>query len=440
MDFLTSDLLSARRTMAFSLGFHIIFASIGMVMPFFMATSHYLYLKTNNPLYFKLTKMWSKGVAILFATGAVTGTVLSFELGLLWPSFMEHAGPIFGMPFSWEGTAFFLEAIAIGIFFYGWNRIPKWTHWFSGLAVGIAGLFSGIFIVSANSWMNTPSGFDWINGKAINIDPVAAMFNKHWAQQSLHMTLAAFSAVGFAVGGIHAFFYLKNKKILLNENALKIALTFASIAALIQPISGHYSAQKVAENQPLKLAAMEAHFHTEKKASLVIGGIPNLEEMKVEKGIMIPGGLSFLAFNHVDAEVLGLDHFPKNNWPPVLIVHLAFQLMVALGSLLASVGLLFLFYSYKKKLQILPLWFLRILIAFIPVGFLALEAGWTVTEVGRQPWIIYNILKTKDAVSMVPGLGLHFILFVFLYLIVGGACTYLLYRLIKSYQGDMNVD
>lgn len=440
MEFFTNDLLAARRTMAFSLGFHIIFASIGMVMPFFMAASHYLYLKTNNIVYLKLTKMWSKGVAILFATGAVTGTVLSFELGLLWPEFMKHAGPIFGMPFSWEGTAFFLEAIAIGIFFYGWDRIPKWIHWFSGLIVGISGLLSGIFIVAANSWMNTPSGFDWVNGKAINIDPVAAMFNKHWFQQALHMSLAAFVSVGFAVGGIHAYFYLKNKKTVLNAKALKIALTFGAIAAILQPFSGHFSAQKVAEYQPLKLAAMEAHFKTESRASLIIGGIPNLETQEVDYAIKIPGALSFLAFNSLDAEVAGLEKFPKDEWPPVLIVHAAFQIMVALGSMLFLVGGIFLFYSYRKNRGPLPAWLLRTLIVFIPAGFLALEAGWTVTEVGRQPWVIYNIMRTKDAVSTVPGLGFHFLVFVILYIIVGSACTYLLYRLIKSYQGDINVD
>ncbi|RYZ51822.1 MAG: cytochrome ubiquinol oxidase subunit I, partial [Proteobacteria bacterium] len=191
MGIFSDGLLAARSTMAFSLGFHIIFAAIGMVMPFFMATSHFLYLRTGHKSYLSLTKMWSKGVAILFATGAVSGTVLSFELGLLWPGFMKHAGSIIGMPFSWEGTAFFLEAIAIGIFLYGWDKIPRWWHWFSGVMVGVSGLASGIFVVSANSWMNTPAGFDWVNGAAQNVDPVAAMFNKHWFQQSLHMSLAS---------------------------------------------------------------------------------------------------------------------------------------------------------------------------------------------------------------------------------------------------------
>lgn len=438
MEILTNNLLAARSTMAFSLAFHIIFASVGMVMPFFMAASHYLYLKTNKKTYLDLTKMWSKGVAVLFATGAVTGTVLSFELGLLWPNFMKHAGAIIGMPFSWEGTAFFLEAIAIGIFFYGWGRIPKWAHWFSGLVVGFAGLLSGIFIVSANSWMNTPAGFEWINGAPFSIDPVAAMFNKHWFQQALHMSLAAFVAVGFSVAGIHAALVLKNKKINLNTSAIKIALTFGAIAAILQPLSGHHSAQQVARNQPLKLAAMESHFKTESHAPLIIGGIPDLDTLEVSGAIKIPGLLSFLAFNSTKAEVKGLSDFPADEWPPVLIVHLAFQIMVMLGSLLVIVSLLFLFYTYKK--QNLPAWLLKTIVYFTPVGFLALEAGWTVTEVGRQPWIIYGILKTRDAVSMVPNLHWHFFLFIFVYIIIALSCFFLMFRLIRSYQGDVNVD
>ena len=190
--------------MALSLGFHIIFACIGMVMPFFMAASHLLWIRTGNDIYKNLTKAWCKGVAIFFATGAVSGTVLSFELGLLWPTFMKHAGPIFGMPFSLEGTAFFIEAIALGFFLYGWNIFNRWFHWFTGVVVGLSGLASGILVVSANAWMNSPAGFDFVNGEYINVDPIAAMFNDAWFSQSIHMTLAAFAATGFAVAGVHA--------------------------------------------------------------------------------------------------------------------------------------------------------------------------------------------------------------------------------------------
>ena len=205
------DFIAARSQMALSLGFHIIFSCIGMVMPFFMAVSHYYYLRTKQQVYLNITKAWSKGVAIFFATGAVSGTVLSFELGLLWPEFMKHAGPIFGMPFSLEGTAFFIEAIALGFYLYGWSRFNKWFHWITGVIVGISGLASGILVVAANAWMNTPAGFDYVNGKFINIDPIAAMFNEAWFSQALHMCLAAFVATGFAVAGVHAYMVLRKK-------------------------------------------------------------------------------------------------------------------------------------------------------------------------------------------------------------------------------------
>jgi len=416
--------------MAFSLGFHIIFAAVGMTMPFFMAASHYLYLKNGKKEDLALTHMWSKGVAILFAVGAVSGTTLSFELGLLWPNFMKYAGPIIGMPFSWEGTAFFLEAIFLGLFLYGWNKMPRWAHWWSGIMVGVCGFASGIFILAANAWMNSPAGFDWNNGVATNIDPVAAMFNKAWLHQTVHMQLAALQSVGFAVAGIHAVLLLKNRNRELNLRALKISIAFGAVAALLQPLSGHFAAQRVAVLQPAKLAAMESHFKTEKNASLVIGGIPNLEEQTVEYGLKIPGALSFLAFNDFNAEVKGLEEFPREEWPPVLITHVAFQIMVGLGTWMAAFSALLFFLWYRGGL-IKPL-ILKLLVITAPMGFIALEAGWVVTEVGRQPWVIYGILKTKDAVTDFPSLQFHFWLFGVLYLILAFTAVWLLYRQVKA--------
>ena len=254
------DFIAARSQMALSLGFHIIFSCIGMVMPFFMAVSHFYYLRTNKIVYKNVTKAWSKGVAIFFATGAVSGTVLSFELGLLWPEFMKHAGPIFGMPFSLEGTAFFIEAIALGFFLYGWDKFNKWFHWFTGVIVGVSGLASGILVVAANAWMNSPAGFDYIDGQHVNIDPIKAMFNDAWFSQALHMSIAAFVATGFAVAGVHAFMILKGKNVYFHTKSFTIAAIFGCAAAIIQPLSGDISAKDVAVRQPAKLAAMEAHF------------------------------------------------------------------------------------------------------------------------------------------------------------------------------------
>lgn len=425
------DFLAARSQMALSLGFHIIFSCIGMVMPFFMAVSHYKWLRTNQEVYKNLTKAWSKGVAIFFATGAVSGTMLSFELGLLWPRFMEHAGPIFGMPFSLEGTAFFIEAIALGFFLYGWNKLNKWFHWFTGVVVGVSGLASGILVVAANAWMNSPAGFDFVNGRYLNIDPIQAMFNKAWFSQALHMCLAAFTATGFAVAGVHALMILRNKNRDFHFKAFKIAAVFACMGAILQPLSGDISAKDVAERQPAKLAAMEALYKTEKPAPLLIGGIVNEKDKTVKGAIKIPGALSFLAHGDFHAEVKGLDQIPENEHPPVAITHYAFQIMVGIGTLLALISVIFFINIIRKRSVINKRWLLKLFVASIPLGYIALEAGWVVTEVGRQPWIIYGIMRTKDAVTPMPGIAYSFYIFSAIYISLSIVVTFLLYRQIK---------
>ncbi len=429
------NLLAARFTMGFSLAFHIIFACIGMTMPFLMVSSHWLWLKTKNELYLKLTRTWSKGVAIFFAIGAVSGTALSFELGLLWPGFMKHAGAIIGMPFSLEGTAFFIEAIAIGLFLYGWNKLKPWVHWWTGLVTGISGVASGIFVVTANAWMNAPAGFTWINGQAYNIDPVAAMFNPAWISQTLHMTIAAFEATAFGVAGLHAILLLKKKDFELHKKAMVIALTIGSVAAILQPFSGDFSAKDVAKRQPLKLAAMEGLFDTGKNAGLTIGGIPDVENKKTDFGIKIPGLLSFLAHGDFNSEVKGLNDFPQENWPPVLITHISFQVMVACGTLLALVGMLFWILRIKNKDKLFSKGFLKLVAVCTPLGFIAVEAGWFVTEVGRQPWIIYNILRTSESVTPMPGQIIHLLSFVIIYISLSVVAVWLMVRQVKVLHG-----
>lgn len=426
------DLLAARLQMAISLGFHIIFSCIGMTMPFLMAISGYKYLRSGRQVYKDLTKVWAVGVAIFFAVGAVSGTVLSFELGLLWPTFMLHAGPIFGMPFSWEGTAFFIEAIALGLFLYGWDRLHPWVHWGSGVVVGLSGVASGIFVVAANAWMNSPAGFDWIDGQAYNIDPVAAMFNDAWFTQALHMTIAAFVATGFAVAGLHAILLLRNPRSVFHRKAMHIALAVGAVSAILQPLSGDLSAKDVAIRQPAKLAAMEAHFETSKPAALVLGGIPDEETREVNYAIHIPGMLSFLAHGNFEAEVTGLDAFPLDEQPPVLITHIAFQVMVFCGMLMAGVGMLFLLFRWRWQHLLDKRWFLWLIALSTPLGFIAVEAGWTVTEVGRQPWIIYGIMRTRDAVSSMPGLAVPFFLFTGVYLLLVFILIWLMGRQIKT--------
>ncbi len=425
------DFLAARSQMALSLGFHIIYACIGMVMPFFMAVSHYKWLKTNNEVYKHITKAWSKGVAIFFATGAVSGTMLSFELGLLWPKFMEHAGPIFGMPFSLEGTAFFIEAIALGFFLYGWEKLNKWFHWFTGVVVGVSGLASGILVVAANAWMNSPAGFEYVNGQYTNIDPIKAMFNDAWFTQALHMCLAAFTATGFAVAGVHALMILKKQHTDFHYKSFKIAAAFATVAALLQPISGDISAKDVAQRQPAKLAAMEALYKTEKPAPLLIGGIVDEKNKTVSKAIEIPGALSFLAHGDFKAEVKGLDQIPEDEHPPVAITHYAFQIMVGLGTIMMVISVTYFIVLWRRKTVLNSKWLLKLFVFAIPLGYIALEAGWTVTEVGRQPWIINGIMRTKDAVTPMPGIAWSFYLFSAIYFSLSLIVIFLLYRQIK---------
>jgi cytochrome d ubiquinol oxidase subunit I len=344
---------------------------------------------------------------------------------------MKHAGPIFGMPFSLEGTAFFIEAIALGFFLYGWDRFNPWFHWVTGVIVGVSGLVSGILVVAANAWMNSPSGFDFVDGKYINIDPIEAMFNDAWFSQALHMSIAAFVATGFAVAGVHALMILRGNKVQFHSYAFKIAALFACIAALLQPISGDVSAKDVAKRQPAKLAAMEAHFHTEKSASLILGGIPDTKNQKVDYAIKIPSALSFLAHGDFDAEVKGLDSIPEENHPPVAITHYAFQIMVGLGMLMVLISILYFISLWLKKSWRGKAWLLKLFVAATPMGFIAVEAGWTVTEVGRQPWIIHNVMRTADAVTPMPGIAYSFYLFTAVYFSLACVVVFMLYRQIK---------
>ena len=434
-----NDLLAARSQMAMSLAFHIIFAAIGIAMPLLMVIAEWRWLRTREQVYLQLAKNWAKGTAILFAVGAVSGTVLSFELGLLWPRFMGYAGAIIGMPFSLEGFAFFTEAIFLGIYLYGWQRVPPRAHLLAGAVVAVSGTLSGIFVVIANAWMNCPRGFELVDGKAVNIDPIAAMLTPMALSESIHMTIAAYAATGFAVAGIHAFLLLRDRTNVFHRRALAIALTVGGVAALAQPISGDLSGRYIARYQPAKLAAAEAHFNTETGASMLIGGIPDTERGETNYAIKIPYGLSLLAFHDPHATVKGLKDFPRDEWPNPLVAHTAFQVMVGLGSLMAGIALWGAFLWWRQRALPDSKWFLRSLVVAAPAGMLAIEAGWTVTEAGRQPWIIYGIMRTSAAVTPMPGLVVPFLVFTLLYLFLALVVAWLLFRQVaRSPDGMTN--
>jgi cytochrome d ubiquinol oxidase subunit I len=428
-----SDLLFARSQMAMSLAFHIVFAVVGIGMPVLMVIAEWRWLNSRDEVLLELAKRWAKGTAILFAVGAVSGTVLSFELGLLWPTFMEHAGAIIGMPFSLEGFAFFTEAIFLGIYLYGWNRISPRAHFAAGVVVAVSGILSGLFVVCANAWMNAPAGFTMVNGAVTNVDPIAAMFNAAAPAQVVHMTLASFASTGFAVAGVHAFALRRGTPHrAFHRAALQIALWVGLPAAVVQPLSGDWSARGVAERQPIKLAAMEGHLKTG-PAAFVIGGWPNATTLEHTGAIEIPGGLSFLLHGDRQAVVRGLDSVPAEERPPLAIVHLAFQVMVGCGTLMAALAAWGGVRWWRRKRrtgQALPddRRFLTAVMLAAPLGFIALEAGWTVTEVGRQPWIVHGVMRTADAVTPMPGLVVPFLLFTTLYIGLAIVVLFLLWR------------
>ncbi|MGH7475612.1 MAG: cytochrome ubiquinol oxidase subunit I [Longimicrobiales bacterium] len=422
------DLLAARSQMAVSLAFHIVFAAIGIGLPLMMVISEWRWLRGGERVHLELTRAWAKGAAIFFAVGAVSGTVLSFELGLLWPRFMEYAGSLIGMPFSLEGFAFFTEAIFLGIYLYGWQRVRPWAHWWAGVVVAISGALSALFVLSVNGWMNAPTGFTPGANRPLDIDPLAAMANAFWIANTVHMMIAAYLATAFGAASVHAWMLLRDPLNLFHRKALRIALALGGVMALAQPISGDFNARLVHRLQPAKLAAMEGQFATERCAPLRIGGVPFPAEGVTRWALEIPCGLSLLAAHDADAEILGLDAFPADERPDPRIVHPAFQIMVGIGLFLVALTLWYGLLAWRRREPADSPAFLRCLVAAGPLAFIAIEAGWVVTEVGRQPWIIYGVMRTSEAVTPMPGLVVPFTLFTLLYLLLSFIVAYLLVR------------
>ncbi len=332
---------------------------------------------------------------------------------------MKFAGPIIGLGFGLEGFAFFTEAIFLGIYIYGWERVPPVAHWLAGVIIAISGRCSGVLVVSVNAWMNTPAGFVLEGAKAVEINPVQALLNPALIAETLHMTLAAYAATGLLVAGVHAWLLLRDRHNPFHRQALAIALCVGGAASVLQPLSGHYAAQVVARNQPVKLAAMEGQFRTERGAPLRIGGLPDVAAETTRYAIEIPGGLSMLAYNNPHAEVAGLDKVPASDRPPVPVVHVSFQIMVACGLAMAFVSLWAAAQAWKRRCVPDDPTLLRALVLISPLGMLAIEAGWTVTEVGRQPWIVQGVLRTGDAVTAVPGLWVSLVAYSTLYVLLG---------------------
>ncbi|HYR96547.1 MAG TPA: cytochrome ubiquinol oxidase subunit I [Candidatus Binatus sp.] len=426
------DLLAARFQMAISLGFHIVFAVVGMAMPLCMVIAEACWLRTGDAGWRVLAERWAKGTAVLFAVGAVSGTVLSFELGLLWPRFMAFAGPIIGLPFALEGFAFFTEAVFLGVYLYGWERVGRTAHLAAGAIVAVSGALSGFLVVCANGWMNTPTGFTLIDGRATDVRPLAAMWNPMAVPEAVHMVLAAYAATGFAVAGIHASRLRHERSNVFHRRALAVALAVGGVAAVLQPLAGDVLARAVARRQPAKLAALEGLFVTQRGAPLRIGGLPDPSARVTRYALEIPRGLSLLAYHDPDAVVRGLDAVPPDQWPPVVPVHVAFQVMVGLGLAMAAAAVWGAGLAWRRgRLPDTP-GYLIALAALTPAGLVAVEAGWVVTEVGRQPWIIQGVMRTADAVTPMPGLVVPLTVFTAVYVLLALTVIVLLRRLVAT--------
>lgn len=402
------QLWAVRMQMALTLGVHIVLACFGVGMPVLMLIAEGRYLRTGEAIWKTLAQRWSRAFAVMFAVGAVSGTVLSFELGMLWPKFMGTFGAVIGLPFTLEGFAFFIEAIFAGIYFYSWDKISPRAHFLTGIPIALSGLASAWFVVTSNAWMNQPRGFTLQDGVAIDIDPIAAMLNPATGAQTTHMIMAAYMVTGFSVAAFYAWERLRGRDMLYQRHAMTLGLLLGMFFALPQIVVGDWAAKMVAQTQPIKLAAMEGQFQTEAGAPLRIGGWPNEETRRTDYALELPGVLSWIAYGDAQATVRGLDDYPRADTPPVAIVHIAFQVMVGIGTFLAALTVWATLSLARRKRLPRSQFFLVALVASGPLSVLALEAGWVVTEVGRQPWIVHGVMRTTEAVTQAPGMEVVF--------------------------------
>jgi cytochrome bd ubiquinol oxidase subunit I len=412
-------LLEARQMQAMSFIVHIPLVCFGVAFPAFVVFAEWRHLRTGDPIYRTLARRWSKVMLALFAVGVVTGTILSFELGLLWPGFTAAFGDVFGLGFTLEAFSFFIEAIFIAIYVYGWDRLSPRAHLLTGIPVIVAGITGSFFVISVNAWMNSPSGFRVENGQAVDIEPWGALFgNDYLAHEVVHMYVAAYIVAGFVLAAVYGWQWLKGDRERYVRAALTISLTAAAIAAPVQLIVGDWAARTVAQEQPIKLASFENLEQTTKGAPFSIPGGPE-----------VPNLLSLLAFHDPDATVTGLDSVPPDDRPPVGIVRASFLTMVGIGTLLAALAACVLYVRVRKRRLPESRWFWRATIAAGPLSVVALIAGWVTTEVGRQPWVVYDVMRTEAAVTGAGGVPVGYATLALVYLATLAAVVWILRRL-----------
>jgi len=432
------NLMAARYQMALSLGFHIVLACFGVALPALIYVLHRRGIGHDDHDALVLAKKWAKVSAVLFAVGAVSGTILSFEMGLLWPGMMSTYGDVIGLPFALEGIAFFIEAVFIAIYLYGWGRLSPRVHLNTLIPIMISGAFGTFCIISVNAWMNAPAGFDIdADGEVINVRPLEAMFNSAVVGQSVHMFVAAYVVTGFLVAAVYAIGMLKGRDDRRHRLGFAVAMAFAGIAAVIQPFVGHLTGERLAEEQPSKLAAIELATETESRAPLLIGGI--LIDGEVRFAIEIPALGSIVATNSLDGEVPGLDEFAPDEQPPANVVHLAFQTMVGAGTVMAGVAV---WYWWRRRRHEDPLspWLLRATVACGGLAVIALQAGWVTTEVGRQPWIVYRVMRVDEAVTTNSGIWISLAVVIVVYSSMAVLATRVIRGMTRRWRESDEID
>jgi cytochrome d ubiquinol oxidase subunit I len=397
-----AGLLPAREQMALSLGWHIVLASFGVAWPAMIAVAHWRGTYRDDEVALRLARRWAKVSAVLFAIGAVSGTVLSFEMGLLWPGLMGPFGDVLGLPFAFEGLSFFVEAIFLGLYLYGWGRIPPKRHLLMIVPMAVAGIVGTYCVVSVNAWMNMPVGFRIEGGEVVDVKPWAVLFNSGAVLQFAHMWVAAYMLAGFVVAAVYATGMLRGRGDRHHRLGFAIPFTFASVAAMVQPVIGHVLGLRIAETQPAKLAAFELAIETESPSPLRLGGV--LVDGEVRYALDIPRLGSLIARNSFSEPVQGLETIAPADRPPVNMTHLAFQSMVGIGTLLAVLAVAYWFARWRGHDPLGNRWGLRAAVLAGPLAVVALEAGWIATEVGRQPWVVYGVLRTTDAAGDNPQL------------------------------------
>jgi len=419
--------------MGTSLGFHIVFAVLGVGLPLLMFVAEGLWLWRRDPGWLELARRWSKAFGILFAVGAVSGTALSFELGLLWPGFMAFSGSIIGLPFSAEGFAFFLEAVFLGLYLYGWDRLSPVAHWLTSIPIAVSGAASSLFVVMANAWMNSPAGFHLdAAGKLVSVDPLAAALNPSTATEDPHMLVSAYVVTGFLVAAVYAAGMLRGRTDLHHRRGLALGMAMAAPAIALAGITGDSSARFIYQAQPVKFAAMEGLYQTQRGAPIHLGGIPSDSQHRVLFAIEIPYGLSLLAAFDPNAQVQGLDSYPPDLRPNPVVVHLSFDTMAGLGTLLGLLAVGFWILVVRGRRLPLQRRLLWALVVAGPAAVVTMEAGWFVTEFGRQPWIVYGLIRPSQAATSAPALGATFGVFLAIYALLALTSARLLLRLARG--------